>query len=45
MIARYHYQSPRGLHEGQLKRVTPPALGSVIWVLYDPERPERSVAA
>lgn len=45
MIAHYHYQSPLGLHQGTLKAVSPPMLGSVIWVLYDPERPEQSIAA
>ncbi len=45
MIAHYHYQSSQGMHTGQLKSVSPPPRGSVIWVLYDPERPDQSIAA
>ncbi len=45
MIARYSYQSPRGVAHGELKSVSPPKVGSVIWVLFDPQKPSRSIPA
>ncbi len=45
MIAHYSFQTPRGIFRGQWKTVTPPGVGEVIWVLYDPKNPKRSLPA
>jgi hypothetical protein len=44
MIAGYEYDTPRGKQTGSHRMVDPPGPGAAIWVIYDPARPERSLA-
>lgn len=43
--ALYRYTVQGQAYEGSLQRVEPPAKGDKIWVYYDPQRPERSIAS
>jgi len=44
MRATYVFNSQQGRTEGFLKRVSPPSVGTVIWIIYDPQQPSRNVA-
>jgi hypothetical protein len=43
--ARYEFASPRGLHSGTIKSLTPPPVGARIWVLHAPDRPSLNLPA
>lgn len=45
MTVHYSYQSPQGTADGELETTSPPELGSVIWVLFDPKKPKQNIAA